>query len=111
MDPVEQRFVLEFLSLKRLGYKAVHRELYSVLGEHAYSLSQTKRWISRFKDGDLSSEDDDRSGRPLLDLSDGIRQYLENYPFTSAELLAKHFWISVPTIRRILKVHRGLRKF
>jgi histone-lysine N-methyltransferase SETMAR len=111
MDHVEQRIVLKFLFLKGLRYRAAHTELSSVLGEQAYSLSQSKRWIHRFKDGDLSCEDEDRSGRPLSDLSDGIRRHLDKYPFTSAQLLAKHFSSSVPTISRILKTHLGLRKF
>jgi hypothetical protein len=59
MDHFEQRLVLKFLFLKGLRYKAAHMELSSVLGEQAYSLSQTKQWIRRFKDGDLSCEHDD----------------------------------------------------
>jgi hypothetical protein len=72
MNHFEQRVVLKFLFLKELRYKAAHTELSSVLGEQTYSLSQAKRWIRRLKDGDLSCEDDDRSGRTFWDLSDGI---------------------------------------
>jgi hypothetical protein len=108
---VEQRIVLTFLFLNGLGYKAAHAELGSVLGDEACSLSQTKRWIRRFKDGDLSCEDEDRSGRPLSDLADGIRRQLGKFPFISAKILAKYFSTSLPTIIRIFKTNLGLQKF
>jgi histone-lysine N-methyltransferase SETMAR len=111
MDHVEQRIILKFLFMKGLRYKAAHNELSSVLGGQVYSLSQVKRWIRRFKDGDLSCEDEDRSGRPFSDLSDAIRLHLEKFPFTSAKVLAKYFSTSLPTISRILTTHLGLRKF
>jgi hypothetical protein len=53
MDPVEQRIILKFLFIKGLGYKAALSELCLVLGECTYSLSQMKRWIYRFPDGNL----------------------------------------------------------
>jgi hypothetical protein len=73
MDHFEQRVVLKVLFLKGRRYKAVHIELSSILGEQVYSLSQAKRWIRRFKDGDLSCEDTDQSGRPFSDLFNEIQ--------------------------------------
>jgi hypothetical protein len=73
MDHFEQRVVLKFLFLKGLRYKTAQIERSSRLGEQVYSLLQAKPWICPFKDGDLSSKDDDRSGRLFSDLSDGIQ--------------------------------------
>jgi hypothetical protein len=70
MDYFKHRVLLKFLFLKGLRCQAVHRELSSILGEQVYSLLQAERWICRFKDGELSCEDGDRSGRPFPDLSD-----------------------------------------
>jgi hypothetical protein len=67
MDPAKQRIVLKFLFLKGLEYNAAPKELCSVLGEPIYSVSRIKRWICRFKYGDLSYEEADRPGRPFLD--------------------------------------------
>jgi hypothetical protein len=53
MDDFEQRLVLFLTALR---YKAAHKELSTVLGEQADSLSQARRRIRRFKDGDLSYE-------------------------------------------------------
>jgi hypothetical protein len=111
MEVVEQRIVLKFLFLKGLRYKLAHAEFSSIIGEQVYSLSQMTRWICRFKDGDLSWGDEDRSGRPLSDLPDGICRYLEKFPFTSAKVVAKHFSSSHPTSRRILKTILGLKNF
>jgi hypothetical protein len=110
MDHFEQPVLLEFLFLKGLRYKAAHIESSSVLGEQLYSLSQAKQWISRFKDGDLSFENDDRSGRPFSDLFDGICRHLGKLPFTSAKVLAKPFRTSLATISRILKNAPGTPK-
>jgi hypothetical protein len=73
MDHFEQRLVLKFLFLKGLRCKAAHIELSAVLREQTYSLWQAEQCIRRFKDGDLSCEDDDQSGRPFSDLSDNIQ--------------------------------------
>jgi hypothetical protein len=59
MDRFEQRVVLKFLFLKGLRYKAAQTEPSSVLGEQAYSLSQAKRWIRRFKDSNISCNEND----------------------------------------------------
>jgi hypothetical protein len=61
--------------------------------------------------GDLSCEEDQRSGRLFLDLSERIRRRLDKFPFTSARVLAKHFRTSLPAMRRTLKTHLRLQKF
>jgi hypothetical protein len=91
MDHFEWRVALTFLFLKGLRCKASQTELSSVFGAKAYRLSQAKRWIRRFKDGDLSCEDDDRSARPFPDLSDGISRHLDKFRFTSAKGLWSTF--------------------
>jgi hypothetical protein len=111
IDHVEQRSVLMFLFVKGLRYKVAHGELCSPTGEQAYSLSQMRRWIHRFKEGNLWWEDGHRPGRRLSELSGGIRGHLDKCPFTSVQQLAKHFSPFVSTISRILTAHLGLRQF
>jgi hypothetical protein len=77
IDQIEQRIVLKFLFVKSLRSKLARVELWSSLGEQAHSLCQMKRWISRFKEGDLSSEDDHRPGRRLSELAGGIRRHFD----------------------------------
>jgi hypothetical protein len=97
--------------VKNLRYTVAQIELCSSTGEQAYSLWQMKRWIHRFKKGDLSWEDNHRSEKPLSELSGGIRGHLDKYPLISVKQLAKNFGTFVLTISRILTGHLGLRKF
>jgi hypothetical protein len=66
MEKSEQRFVIKFLFLESLGAKAIHRELSAVLGHIAYSLVQVREWRSCFASGDLSCQDQFKTGRPFM---------------------------------------------
>jgi hypothetical protein len=44
---------------ENLGYKAAHTEVWLVLGEQIFSLSQMRQWIRWFKDSHPSWEDED----------------------------------------------------
>jgi hypothetical protein len=70
IDPVEERIVFKFFFLKSLGYKVMD---------------------SSGKDGNLLSEDKDQAGRPLPDLTHGIRRRVEKFLFASALTLARYF--------------------
>jgi hypothetical protein len=89
MEKSEQRFVIKFLFLKGLGAKAIHRELTAVLASTAYSLSQGKEWRARFAIGDLSCQDQFRTGRPPHVLGKALSDFLEEFPFASAAFIAE----------------------
>jgi hypothetical protein len=110
MDRVEQRNGLKALFLNGLRYKVAHMELCFVLGEQADSLSHMKQRVRRFKDGDLSYEDEAQSRRLPSDLTNGIHRRLEKFPFTSTKGLAKHFGGSLPTNRPSPKNASGTMK-
>jgi histone-lysine N-methyltransferase SETMAR len=111
MDQSELRFVIKFLFLKGLGAKAIHKELTAVLGPTAYSLTQVKEWRSRFAAGDFSCEDQIRSGRPPHVLGKPLSDFLEEFPFASAGVIAQYFNQSKTTIKEILDRELGLRRF
>lgn len=54
MENHEQRIAVKIFYLKELGYKKTYQELEDVLHESTISLSSVKRWIQRFKSGDLT---------------------------------------------------------
>ena len=64
-DLREQRTCIKFCF--KLGKTATewYEMLKTTLGEHAMGRSQTFQWLSRFKAGRTSTDDDERSGRPL----------------------------------------------
>jgi hypothetical protein len=102
---------MKFLFVKGLTYKAIHRDLSTVLGEDDVSLDTVKRWCRRFKDGSLCLADENRPGRPKSDLADSISRLLEREPFLSARTLARKLESSRQTIKRVLATDLGMRKF
>jgi transposase len=111
MEKSEQRFIIKFLFLKGLDSKAIHSEFTAVLGPTAYSLHQVKEWRRRFAKGDLSCQDQIRPGRPSHVLGKALSDFLEEFPFASASIIAQNFGQSKSTIKQILKRELGLRRF
>jgi transposase len=103
MEKSEQRFVIKFIFLKGLGAKAIHRELTAVLASTAYSLSQVKGLRARFATGDLSCRDQFRTGRPPHVLGKALSDFLEEFPFASAAIIAEQFNQSKSTIKGIMQ--------
>src|SRR6266536_4860776 len=64
-DKIEQRSVINFLTLEKSASKEIHECLVAVYGESAASYSTVKEWSSRFKRGRLSLEDDRHSRCPI----------------------------------------------
>jgi hypothetical protein len=102
---------MKFLFMQGKRSKAIHGELSGVLGEAAVSLMTINRWCRRFKDGNLSLDDEFRSGRAGNDIGAAISQFLSKEPFLSAHILAKRFAVSPHTIKEILTRDLGMRKF
>jgi hypothetical protein len=71
-----QRFVINYFWTKGWGSTKLHGELITTLGDDAYHLSQIKTWLQRFKNGDLSSKDHSRPGRPVLILGSQLEAFL-----------------------------------
>ena len=111
MEKHEQRFVVKFFYIKGLGCKKIHRKLGNTLGDSAMSLSSVKRWLDRFKNGDFSCQDLERSGRPENDLSESILVILAEMPFVTANFLAKRLCCSPTTIKKILTENLGYKKY
>jgi hypothetical protein len=85
--------------------------LHPILGATAYSLSQVKEWRSRFAAGDLSCQDQIRPGRPRHVLRKPFSDFLKEFSFASAGLIAEHFCFSKPTIKETRERELGLRRF
>jgi transposase len=55
----------EISFLKReLGQKKNYYNMYVTLGDKRSSYCTVKNWVARFRTGHLSTEDEERSGRP-----------------------------------------------
>jgi transposase len=108
---MEQRAVLRFFTLKGLNPQQIYSELESVYHEDALALPTIYKWHVRFRDGRTELSDDPRSDRPRRsDLAEVISSMLEERPFLSCKLLARHFRIAKVTCLRILREDLALQK-
>jgi hypothetical protein len=111
MEKPEQRFVIKFLFLKDLGAKAIHRELSAVLDPTAYSLASVEEWLSPFASGNRSCQDRFKAGRPVHVLGKPLSDFLEEFPFASAGVIAQYFLLSKSPIKHIIEREIGLQRF
>jgi hypothetical protein len=111
MDKSEQRVLIKYFSMKDLNSRTIHNELKSVLLEATYSLSTVERWVSRFKTGAATCEDNQRPCRPPCDFGSSLAAFLLEFAFASACQMSKHLHTSHTTIKDILRRQLGLRRF
>jgi transposase len=60
----ECRAVMKYLYLKGSSAKQIYDDMLVTLGDKRPSYSTVKNWVARFRRGHLSTEDEERSGRP-----------------------------------------------
>ena len=72
----KQRAVIEFLTAEKVPPIEIHRRMQAVYGDQCVDVSTVRRWVRRFKDGELGQadlSDKTRSGRPVT-ASDQLHQ-------------------------------------
>ena len=65
---VKQRAVIELLTAGKVPPIEIHRRMQAVYGDQCVDVSTVRRWVRRFKDGELGQEDlgdKTRSRRPV----------------------------------------------
>jgi hypothetical protein len=82
----------------------------AILGSDAYSEESVQNWVARFESGGTSCEDISRPGRPLTDLAEPFRLFLQDYPFASAYMLSRHLIVCATAMKEILTRDLGLKK-
>jgi len=53
----KQRAVIEFLTAKKVPPTETHRRMQAVYGDQCVNVSTVRRWVTRFKDGQLGQAD------------------------------------------------------
>ena len=64
----KQRAVIEFLTAEKIPAIAIHRRMQAVYGDQCVDGSTVRRWVRRFKEGELGQaelSDQTRSGKPV----------------------------------------------
>ncbi|XP_049815555.1 histone-lysine N-methyltransferase SETMAR-like [Schistocerca nitens] len=77
VDKIEYRAVIGFLLLKGNSAAAIYAELVKVYGSNTPSYDTVVRWHRRFRSGQTSLNDEERSGRPSLTDKPGITSEVE----------------------------------
>ena len=102
MEKHEQRFVIKFLWMRGLAPSAIYQELQNTLGSTAYSEDSVKNWVQRFVSSDTSCVDLRRDGNPRTDLSEPLREFLNDFPFATPRMMSRQFSVHSTTINEIL---------
>jgi hypothetical protein len=97
--------------MKGLEARGIHIKLSRVLGDDYYRPAAIGRWLVRFREGNLLCADHSRSGRPVIDISECLRAFLDKFPVARASMMSKHFRIAHGTIMETLQCYFGLKKF
>jgi len=66
----KQLAVIEFLTAEKVPPIEIHRRMQAVYGDQCVDVSTLRRWVRRFKDGELGQvdlSDKTGSGRPVTD--------------------------------------------
>jgi hypothetical protein len=58
--------------------KKIHQKFVITLGAYAYSRSQIKIWVQKFRNGDLSWNDAPHTGRSSLTLGRNLRHFFKS---------------------------------
>jgi len=53
----KQRAVIEFLTVEKVPPIEIHRRMQVVYGDQCVDVSTVRRWVRRFKDGELGQAD------------------------------------------------------
>jgi len=72
----KQRAVIEFSTAEKVPPIEIRRQIQAVYGDKCVDVSTVRRWVRRFKDGELGPadlSDKTRSGRPVT-ASDQLHQ-------------------------------------
>lgn len=110
-DRLHIRNVILFLFLSGLNEPETEKRIKETYPNNAPSNFMVHKWISRFKTGDYSMEDEQRSGRPLeLDL-DALKDIVEEDPYLTVRDMATTLEVSHTTIERGLKSLNKVQKY
>ena len=66
----KQRAVIALLTAEKVPPIEIHRRMQTVYGDQCVDVSTVRRWVGRFKDGELGQadlSDKTRSGKPVAD--------------------------------------------
>lgn len=112
-DRLKQRAVIEFLTKEGCTAVEIHVRLQNVYGDSVIDISNVRRWVRRFREGETEVNDKARSGRPSSAVNPENREQVDglirgNRRITIAEV-AEELQVSYGSAQAML-VDMGYRK-
>lgn len=74
---LKQRAVIEFLAKEGCSAVDIHTRLKNVYGESVVDISNVRRWVKKFREGETEINDKPRSGRPSTSVTNDNRQRVD----------------------------------
>lgn len=103
VDKIHIRHVILFVFNSGKNTLEAKEMISQAYGDNIVSLSTIKNWYARFRKGDLSLEDKQRSGRPKETLDEELQALLEEDNTQTTRYLAKQLNINSSTVDRRLR--------
>ena len=114
MEKIGCRYVIQYFHLKGFSPTNIKEELDSTLGDSAPSFTTVKYWVSEFKRGRKSCEDEHRSGRPNEVTAPETVKKIHKMVLADRRVkvreLADMVGISKSAVHRILTQHLHMKK-
>ncbi|GFS80900.1 histone-lysine N-methyltransferase SETMAR [Trichonephila clavipes] len=98
VDKVHLRHCILYEFQKASNTSVACKNLCVVFGKYFVYVRTGQRLFSKFRSGDLSLQESDRSGRPSKIDNDVLRSMLENKPYLTSQEIAEEFGIHYTTV-------------
>jgi len=92
-----QRAVIEFLIKEEIPAAEIHQRLQRAYGIVCMGASSVRRWVKHFKDGNMSIQDQPRSGHPQTASTERNKERVD-------EIIQNDRHVTVDTIARTLGI-------
>ena len=97
------RHILLFYFRKGVNASKAHKKLWAVYGDEALKERQCQNWFARFRSGDFSLQNEERSGRPVEVDDEQIKALIVNDRHSSTRDIAKNLDVSHTCIENHLR--------
>lgn len=102
-DREDLRKVIYYCFKRGLQTSDIHKEINATLGNGVVSLRTCANWVAKFREGVYDVNDDERSGRPLLNIDQQIDQILKDNRHATTRWIAEQLHVSHTGVRKILQ--------
>lgn len=97
------RHILLFYFRKGVNASQAHKKLCAVYGDEALKERQCQYWFAKFRSGDFSLKDEERSGRPVEVDDDQIKAIIDNDRHSSTRDIAERLDVSHTCVQNRLR--------